>query len=85
LHGDLHHDNIMQAPRGWLVIDPIGIVGDPGYDAANMFYNPLDRDDLCRDPERIAAMAETFSRVLGQSPRRLLDHALAYGCLSASW
>lgn len=85
LHGDLHHDNIMAGPRGWLVIDPIGVVGDPGFDAANMFYNPLDRDDLCRDPGRIAAMAEAFSRVLGQSPRRLLDHGLAYGCLSASW
>ncbi|MGL4290180.1 MAG: aminoglycoside phosphotransferase family protein [Phreatobacter sp.] len=85
LHGDLHHDNIMRGPRGWLVIDPIGVVGDPGFDAANMFYNPLDRDDLCRDPQRIAAMAEAFSRVLGQSPRRLLDHAVAYGCLSAAW
>ncbi|MBN8940498.1 MAG: phosphotransferase [Rhizobiales bacterium] len=85
LHGDLHHDNIISGPRGWLVLDPIGIVGDPGFDAANMFYNPLDRNDLCRDPARIAAMAESFSRVLGQSPRRLLDHAVAYGCLSASW
>ncbi|KAJ0338741.1 hypothetical protein COL154_014244, partial [Colletotrichum chrysophilum] len=22
LHGDLHHDNILQSPRGWLAIDP---------------------------------------------------------------
>lgn len=54
LHGDLHHDNIMQGPRGWLAIDPKGVLGDPGFDAANMFYNPLDRDDLCSDPRRIA-------------------------------
>lgn len=50
-----------------------------------MFYNPLDRDDLCSDPRRIAHMAEIFARTLGQTPPAILDHAIAYGCLSASW
>ncbi|MEO3387575.1 aminoglycoside phosphotransferase family protein [Mesorhizobium sp. CAU 1741] len=85
LHGDLHHDNIMQGPRGWLAIDPKGVIGDVCYDAANMFYNPLARDDLCLDDERIAEMAEAFARTLRQDPRRILDHAVAYGCLSAAW
>ncbi|KRF02053.1 3'-kinase [Frateuria sp. Soil773] len=85
LHGDLHHENIMHGPRGWLAIDPKGVLGDPGYDAANLFYNPLERDDLCLDPARIARMAGTLARALGQDPRRLLDHAIAYGCLSAAW
>jgi len=85
LHGDLHHDNILLGSRGWLAIDPKGAIGDPGYDAANMFYNPLDRDDLCLDPRRIAHMAEVFGKTLGQSPRAILDHAIAYGCLSAAW
>jgi streptomycin 6-kinase len=85
LHGDLHHDNIMQGPRGWLAIDPKGVVGDPGFDAANMFYNPLDRDDLCRYPRRIAHMAEIFAKTLDQTQPAILDHAIAYGCLSASW
>ncbi|TPI20052.1 aminoglycoside phosphotransferase family protein [Mesorhizobium sp. B4-1-1] len=85
LHGDLHHDNILFGPRGWLAIDPKGVLGDPGFDAANMFYNPLDRDDLCLGPQRIAHMAEVFGKTLGQSPRAILDHAIAYGCLSAAW
>ncbi len=85
LHGDLHHDNILQGPRGWLAIDPKGVLGDPAFDAANLFYNPLERDDLCHDPARIAHMATVFSRTLKQSPRRLLDYAIAYGCLSAAW
>ncbi len=85
LHGDLHHDNILHGPRGWLAIDPKGVLGDPGFDAANMFYNPLDRDDLCHDPRRIAHMADVFSSTLGQRPRAILDHAIAYGCLSAAW
>lgn len=85
LHGDLHHENILHGPRGWLAIDPKGVLGDPGFDAANMFYNPLDRDDLCLDPLRIAHMAEIFAETLGQTPPEILDHAIAYGCLSASW
>jgi len=85
LHGDLHHDNVLFGPRGWLAIDPKGVLGDPGFDAANWFYNPLDRDDLCLSAERIAFMAELFGKTLKQSPATILDHAIAYGCLSASW
>ncbi|MER8397372.1 aminoglycoside phosphotransferase family protein [Mesorhizobium sp. M0306] len=85
LHGDLHHDNIMHGPRGWLAIDPKGVLGDPGFDAANMFYNPLDRDDLCLDPRRITHMAQVFAATLGQTAPAILDHAIAYGCLSAAW
>ncbi|MCA0047373.1 aminoglycoside phosphotransferase family protein [Mesorhizobium sp. B283B1A] len=85
LHGDLHHENMLHGPRGWLAIDPKGVLGDPGFDAANMFYNPLDRDALCLDPERIANMAEVFATTLKQTPAAMLDHAIAYGCLSAAW
>lgn len=85
LHGDLHHENILEGPRGWLAIDPKGVLGDPGFDAANLFFNPLERDDLCLDPERIGRMAGQLAQAMGQNPRRLLDHAFAYGCLSAAW
>lgn len=85
LHGDLHHENILLGPRGWLAIDPKGVLGDPGFDAANLFYNPLGHDDLCRSPDRIAHMAKVFSRTIGQDEQTVLDHAFAYGCLSAAW
>ncbi|TDR40371.1 streptomycin 6-kinase [Tahibacter aquaticus] len=85
LHGDLHHDNIYYGRRGWLAIDPKGLVGDPGFDAANLFFNPLERTDLCLDHARIAFMAVTFGATLKQSPRLMLDHAIAYGALSAAW
>ncbi len=62
LHGDLHHDNILYGPRGWLAIDPKGVLGNPGFDAANMFYNPLDRDDLCLDPRRVAHMPKCLEK-----------------------
>ena len=85
LHGDLHHENILCGPRGWLAIDPKGVMGDPGFDAANLFYNPLGRDELCLAPERIAAMADVLGRTLKQDFGTILDHAFAYGCLSAAW
>ncbi|MGO4836813.1 aminoglycoside phosphotransferase family protein, partial [Rhizobiaceae sp. 2RAB30] len=85
LHGDLHHENIMLADRGWVVIDPVGLVGEAGFGAANLFYDPADRDDLCLDPRRVAYMADALSYSLRMDPRRLLDQAYAYGCLSAAW
>jgi streptomycin 6-kinase len=85
LHGDLHHENILEGPRGWLAIDPKGVLGEPGFDAANLFFNPLERDDLCLDRERIGRMAGQLAQAMRQDPRRLLDHAFAYGCLSAAW
>lgn len=85
LHGDLHHENIMFGPRGWLAIDPKGVLGDPAFDAANLFFNPLERTELCLDTDRIAMMAAIFSRTLNMDEGHLLDHAFAYGCLSAAW
>jgi streptomycin 6-kinase len=85
LHGDLHHENIVSGPRGWLIIDPAGLIGDPTLDVANMFSNPLDRFDLTRNEERIASMADIFAETLGRDVRTILRYGFAYGCLSAAW
>ena len=85
LHGDLHHENIIHGSRGWLVIDPAGLIGDAALDVANMFSNPLDRFDLTRNEERIAKMAGIFAETLGRDVRTILRYAFAYGCLSAAW
>lgn len=42
LHGDLHHDNILQQGTSWYVIDPPGYVGDPCAEIGPLLYNPLD-------------------------------------------
>jgi len=85
LHGDLHHQNLLCGARGWLAIDPKGLVGDPAYDVANMFYNPLDRDDLRTDPARIRSMASVFARALGRDVDTVVRWAFVHACLSASW
>lgn len=38
LHGDLHDKNILLSERGWLAIDPKGIVGDPVYETAMLLH-----------------------------------------------
>lgn len=44
LHGDLHHDNILQHNNTWLTIDPKGIVGEAEFEIA-AFDFICDRDN----------------------------------------
>lgn len=85
LHGDLHHDNVLSGPRGWLAIDPKGVWGDPAYEAANAFRNPEGFGERLFDPDRLHRMAEHFSHRLRLPPQRLLAWAAAHCALSTRW
>ena len=85
LHGDLHHDNIVSSDRGWLAIDPKGLIGDPHYEVANAFRNPSGATKLAADPKRIGAMADIFAARLGLNRKRILGFAAAHSGLSACW
>lgn len=85
LHGDLHHQNILRSSRGWLAIDPHGVSGDPAFDCANLFYNPLERDDLCFNMERAAKLANYYASIIRRPATVILDYAFCYGALSAAW
>lgn len=41
LHGDLHHDNILEDGSDWVFIDPKGLIGDPAYEASTFIGNPI--------------------------------------------
>lgn len=84
LHGDIHHENILFGPRGWLAIDPKGLIGDPAFDAANLFYNPVE-SDLRYSPARVARMSGILATRLHIERAHLLDWAFAFTALSASW
>lgn len=59
LHGDLHHGNILDfGTRGWLAIDPKGLLGERGFDYANIFTNP----DLAEPTRPVAIEPETFTQ-----------------------
>lgn len=84
LHGDLHHDNVLDfGARGWRAIDPKGLYGERGFDFANILCNP----DLpvSRDPVRFARQVEVVAAAAQLERRRLLEWILAYAGLSAAW
>jgi streptomycin 6-kinase len=84
LHGDLHHDNVLDfGARGWLVIDPKGLVGERGFDFANLFCNPDLR--MATAPGRLARQIEIVADAAGLERGRLLRWILAYAGLSAAW
>jgi len=89
LHGDLHHGNVLDfGARGWLAIDPKGLVGERSFDFANIFTNP-DLDDPSRpvatEPGRLASRLKIVSEVAKVERHRLLCWILAWTGLSAAW
>jgi streptomycin 6-kinase len=85
LHGDLHHDNILSSDRGWLAIDPKGVIGDPAYEVANAFRNPHGAPTIAANPRRIAQMADVLAARLGLNRKRILGYAAAHSGLSVCW
>ncbi|WP_161974059.1 aminoglycoside phosphotransferase family protein [Rhizobium deserti] len=86
LHGDLHHENIICGKaRGWLAIDPQGLIGDPAYEAANIFGNPDGAFPDIIDPVRITSLAKLLAPAIGTSPEKIFGYAIAHAGLSLSW
>ncbi len=84
LHGDIHHGNVLDfGTRGWLSIDPKGLVGERGFDFANIFCNP--DLEIAVSPGRIRRQMQVVAEAAGLEPARLLKWILAYAGLSAAW
>lgn len=85
LHGDLHHGNLIRDfTRGWVAIDPKGIVGEPAFEAAPLFYNPLGAPWIC-DKTVISDRLHIVASVTGLDIGRLQDWAYVGAILSALW
>jgi len=82
VRGDLHHGNILHfGERGWLAIDPKGLLGDRVFDYANLLCNPSHRIAVDRFSQRVAILVDAA----GIDRRRLLQWTLAWSGLSALW
>jgi streptomycin 6-kinase len=86
LHGDFHHFNILLSQRGWLVIDPKGVIGPAEYEAGPLLTNPynviLEKTEAIRRTERRIAI---LSERLGFEPQRLRAWAICHSVLSSFW
>lgn len=87
LHGDLHHENILDGgpDRGWLAIDPKRLYGDRGYDFANIVCNPERDLGIVTSPGRLSRQIDVIAAATSYDRRRLLQWLLAYAGLSAAW
>lgn len=85
LHGDIHHDNIVSGTRGWVAIDPKGLIGDAAYDYANSFLNPERGDDFVISAPRVIRHSNVIATRTGIPRRHLLAWASAHAALSAAW
>jgi streptomycin 6-kinase len=86
LHGDLHHDNILQNGEGWLVIDPKGVIGEPAYEVAAFIRNPIPELLNHADaPNIIHNRVIRFSELFELPPQRILDWCFVQAVLSWVW
>jgi streptomycin 6-kinase len=78
LHGDLHHENILLGQRGWIPIDPKGLIGDPSFEASAWLRNPLNLTPCGPD---LAGLLDERLRFLGAEFGWDCDRMLAWTLL----
>ena len=73
IHGDLHFGNIIATSHGLRMIDGRGQQADPAVECARALVD-LDRSSTVDEfGDRIARRAQTFSKILGEDERRLIQ------------
>jgi streptomycin 6-kinase len=94
MHGDFHHFNILSSERGWLAIDPKGVVGPLGYEIGPFMMNPWnsisdarqikarpERSRRIRAERRVSILSERF----GWEREKIIKWATAHAVLSTWW
>jgi streptomycin 6-kinase len=69
--------------RGWLAIDPKGLVGERTFDFVNILRNPDVATALA--PGRFAREVAVLAHAAALDRRRLVEWTLAFAALSAAW
>jgi len=87
LHGDFHHENILYSNKdGWVVIDPKGVCGDPGYEVGAFMLNQIPIDASLTDlRDVLSPRLAVFSEELSIERERLAAWAFCHAVLSAAW
>ncbi len=86
LHGDLQHYNVLfDQDRGWVVIDPKGVVGELEYEIGAMIRNPIEHPDFFTNPATINRRLEILTAALHLDHARALRWSFAQSVLSEIW
>lgn len=85
LHGDLHHDNILQDDtNGWVAIDPKGYVGEREAEVSCFLKNPRD-NRYYANADIINSRIEIISNTLNLDPGRILLWTYSMYVMSMIW
>ena len=86
LHGDLQHYNVLfDIKRGWVAIDPKGVVGEWEYEVGPLLRNPVEQPELLANPAIIKRRLELLTTLLPLNYSRVLRWSYAQSILSAIW
>jgi streptomycin 6-kinase len=86
LHGDLHHYNILfDSVRGWLAIDPKGVIGEAEYEIGASLRNPYERPELFASAEIVCRRIKQYEAKLKLDAERALRWGFSQAVLSAIW
>jgi len=86
LHGDLQHYNVLfDSDRGWLAIDPKGVVGEVEYEIGASLRNPYEKPELFASAETVERRLRCFESILKLDSDRMLAWGFAQAILSAIW
>ncbi len=86
LHGDLHHENILfDQQRGWLAIDPKGVIGDPAYETARFLHNPPGWTSAGDPLAAVKIRIDILASAMGFDAKRIAKWAFIDCLLSAAW
>lgn len=86
LHGDLQHYNVLfDTNRGWVAIDPKGVVGELEFEVTALLRNPVEFPEVFSHPATITRRLETLTTLLHLDQSRALAWSFAQAVLSAIW
>ena len=86
LHGDLHHYNVLfDSTRGWISIDPKGVVGELEYELGAIIRNPVELPDFYISRAVVERRLMQLTEALGLDYDRALRWTFAQAVLSAIW
>ena len=86
LHGDLQHYNVLfDNERGWVAIDPKGIVGEWEYEVGPLLRNPVEHPELFANTAIIRRRLKILTTLLPLNYSRVLRWSYTQSILSAVW
>ena len=86
LHGDLHHANVLyDSTRGWVAVDPKGVVGEIAFEVGAALRNPIEMPEIFTNPSVIDARIRVFSEALTLDRSRVVGWAFGQAVLAAIW